>query len=421
MRSSPRAIAVALLVAAAACRTVPPAAAPPAAMWFRGNTHTHTLWSDGDDFPEMVADWYRAHGYHFVSLTDHNTLADEERWWRVPATGIGRAAYEKYRARFGDQVQERRAGDTTWVRLRRPAEYRPRLEQPGGFVFVEGEEITQYLEKRGAHMTALNLAALVPAQPGATLVEMFRRDLQQLDAQARQTGRPVVGVLNHPNFLWSQSAEDLLALDGLRFFEVYNGHPLVYTQGDALHAGNERIWDIVLAHRLARGGALLYGVATDDAHDYHPPAPERRYTGRGWVQVRATMLTPDSLMAAMQRGDFYASTGVTLADVRRDGSTLSLAIRGEPGVTYTTQFIGTRRGFDTTSVAVRDSTGRALTRRYSADVGAVLATVAGTSASYTMRGDELYVRARVVSSRAKADPAYAGELESAWTQPVRPE
>ena len=207
----------------------------------------------------------------------------------------------------------------------------------------------------------------------------------------------MVAVLNHPNFLWSQTAEDLLAVEGLRFFEVYNGHPLVNVPGDALHAGNERMWDIVLAHRLARGGAPLYGVATDDAHDYHPPAPERRYAGRGWVQVRATRLTPDSLMAAMQRGDFYASNGVTLADVRREGARLSLAIRAAPGVTYTTEFVGTRRGFDTTSVAVRDSTGRALTRRYAADVGAVLATVPGTTPSYTMRGDDT-TRARTYSS-----------------------
>lgn len=24
--------------------------------WFKGNTHTHTLWSDGDGFPDMVTD-----------------------------------------------------------------------------------------------------------------------------------------------------------------------------------------------------------------------------------------------------------------------------------------------------------------------------------------------------------------------------
>lgn len=37
--------------------------------------HTHTFWSDGDDFPEMVAEWYRKRGYHFLALSDHNVLA----------------------------------------------------------------------------------------------------------------------------------------------------------------------------------------------------------------------------------------------------------------------------------------------------------------------------------------------------------
>ena len=27
--------------------------------WWKGNIHTHSLWSDGNDFPEMIADWYK--------------------------------------------------------------------------------------------------------------------------------------------------------------------------------------------------------------------------------------------------------------------------------------------------------------------------------------------------------------------------
>jgi len=48
--------------------------------FWKGNLHTHTLWSDGDDYPEMVADWYKQHGYAFLALTDHNVLSDAERW-----------------------------------------------------------------------------------------------------------------------------------------------------------------------------------------------------------------------------------------------------------------------------------------------------------------------------------------------------
>ncbi|MCA9270952.1 MAG: hypothetical protein KDA41_20870, partial [Planctomycetales bacterium] len=38
----------------------------PPLRWFKGNIHTHSLWSDGDDFPEMIAEWYRTHDYNFL-------------------------------------------------------------------------------------------------------------------------------------------------------------------------------------------------------------------------------------------------------------------------------------------------------------------------------------------------------------------
>ena len=51
-------------------------AAGSAGRWFKGNTHTHTLNSDGDSTPDEVVRWYRDHSYHFLVLTDHNFLTD---------------------------------------------------------------------------------------------------------------------------------------------------------------------------------------------------------------------------------------------------------------------------------------------------------------------------------------------------------
>jgi predicted metal-dependent phosphoesterase TrpH len=39
--------------------------------WYKGNTHTHTLNSDGDSTPYDVVKWYREHGYNFLFITDH--------------------------------------------------------------------------------------------------------------------------------------------------------------------------------------------------------------------------------------------------------------------------------------------------------------------------------------------------------------
>ena len=68
--------------------------------WFKGNTHTHSLWSDGNDFPEMIFDWYRERGYNFVGMSDHNVLQEGEKWMdlesiRKRQKAVGRDAVSK--------------------------------------------------------------------------------------------------------------------------------------------------------------------------------------------------------------------------------------------------------------------------------------------------------------------------------------
>src|SRR5437660_7831233 len=86
--------------------------------YWKGNLHTHSFWSDGDDFPEMIADWYREQGYHFLSLSDHNVLSEGSRWMDVPDKGVKPQALEKYLARFGPLwVEQRTVKDKQQVRL----------------------------------------------------------------------------------------------------------------------------------------------------------------------------------------------------------------------------------------------------------------------------------------------------------------
>src|SRR5580765_4866366 len=67
------AISAILLAAARGPHAQPP---PQSAggRWYKGNTHTHTLNSDGDSTPDDVVRWYREHGYRFLVLSDHNFL-----------------------------------------------------------------------------------------------------------------------------------------------------------------------------------------------------------------------------------------------------------------------------------------------------------------------------------------------------------
>ncbi len=398
--------------------------ANPAARWWKGNLHTHTLWSDGDDYPEMIAAWYRDQGYHFLALSDHNVMLEGQRW--IPATErrAGGPVLAKYLQRFGTNwVEQRLRNGTNEVRLKPLAEFRPWLDEPGRFLLIPAEEITGQYLAYPVHVNATNLRDRIAPRGANSVLEVMQGSVDAVLAQRSATGQPMFPHINHPNFVWGITAEELMQVQGEQFFEVYNGHPAVHNEGDETHAGMDRVWDIVLTWRLAvLGLPPLYGLAVDDSHNYHTNAISQSNAGRGWVMVRAPHLTPEQVVKAMEAGDFYASSGITLSDVRRDGTTLRIDIATEPGVTYRTRFIGTRRGFNQNHEPLRNVAGDLLrvTHRYDDDVGEILAEVEGPSATYELTGDELYVRARIDSSKPKASPYREGETEAAWVQPVTP-
>src|SRR4029077_11032378 len=86
--------------------------------WYKGNIHTHTLWSDGDDYPEMVALWYKARGYDFLSFSDHNTIMDHERWIKAHRNLGGRVAFDKLKARFPEGWIEERVSERGELEVR---------------------------------------------------------------------------------------------------------------------------------------------------------------------------------------------------------------------------------------------------------------------------------------------------------------
>ena len=396
----------------------------PAARWWKGNLHTHSLWSDGDDYPEMIADWYKNQGYHFLALSDHNILSDHDRWVSIAKNRGGEIAFTKYVTAFGpDWVAVREAEGDKQVRLKTLKEFRGRFEEPNRFLMVQSEEITA----KNVHINATNIQELILPYTGfdpnksESVVNALQRTIDTVMDQRRRTGVPMFPHINHPNFKWALTAEELMQIDHEKFFEVYNGHPQVNNEGNEQHASTDRVWDIILTERLARlGKPPLFGLATDDSHHYHNEPKKTSRSGRGWVMVRAKSLTVEGLIAAMEAGDFYASSGVRLNDVRRENARLSLSIEAEPNVTYKTEFIGTRRGYDATNTEVNGEDGKPLrvTRRYSKDIGTVLATSTDLAPSYSLKGDEIYVRARITSSKAKPNGSIAGEFECAWTQPI---
>ena len=166
----------------------PLTAAPP--QYWKGNLHTHTLWSDGDDYPEMVVDWYKRHGYQFLALTEHNVIAEGEKWVDADSNAARQKATQKYVARFGEKWPEfRTAKDKRQVRLKPLAEFRTLFDEPGKFLLVPAEEITHSFAKRPVHMNGINLRDPIKPLDGKDAVETVRVNLRQVQDQRSKTGR----------------------------------------------------------------------------------------------------------------------------------------------------------------------------------------------------------------------------------------
>ncbi|RLS34189.1 MAG: hypothetical protein DWH81_15760 [Planctomycetota bacterium] len=389
--------------------------------WYRGNMHTHSHWSDGDDYLESIAAWYQKEGYQFLVFTDHNVLADRDHWVEIKKTKGKEAAFEKLKQQFPDWVDERMVDGRHEVRLRRYTEVAERFNKPGEYLLIQGEEISDKFQKYPIHMNVSNIKEVLTPRGGDSVAEVLQNNVDAAVAQRERTGQPMIIHLNHPNFGYAVRAEDLMRIIGERFFEVYNGHPGVNNSGDPQHAGAEAIWDIVLTKRLAELKLpVMFGIAVDDGHEYHNIPSRASEPGRGWVMVLAKELSATALIESLEAGRFYASSGVKLSRVDSSDEGLAVEVEAVPGEEYTIEFIGTRKGYNTQSEPVLDAKGEEIhtTRRYSADIGVVLATVKGPKAQYKMQGDEVYVRARVTSTAKHPNPSEVDEFQRAWVQPV---
>jgi len=393
--------------------------------WYRGNTHTHTLWSDGEAAPEYAVKWYKDRGYDFLCLSDHNILSDGsiEKW--VPVGGDSKlmpAQIAELTMLFGpDAVTMREVKGRDEMRLKTLPEIRTQFEEPGKFLLIQAEEITCLTPK--VHVGAINLREKIAPVNSSAVEKSLLEAFKAIEEQEEIFGVPMVGHLNHPNWSSGVQLQSIVPIAEAEFFEVYNGHPGVRNWGSAEHnmVNTDRIWDIVLSLRLLEDprGRFL-GLATDDTHDYFNTGPDYCNGERGWIMVLAPALDADTLVRAIESGDFYSTSGVSLESISASQASYTVAMKQEPGVTYTTQFIGTREGFDPRATPILDAEGKLVPERshtYDDRIGVVLKETTENPATYAYEGNEMYVRVKIVSSRKQENPFKPGDFETAWTQP----
>jgi len=368
--------------------------------WQKGNIHTHSLWSDGDDFPEMIIEWYKNHNYQFIALSDHNTVADTLIWYELRDRDQKNKTLEKYINRFGDWVETKMDSTRQLVRLKTFDEYKSKMEKPDSFLIIKSEEVTASFEKKPIHINVTNIQDLIEPIKGKSVLDVMQKTLDAVLTQRKELNVPMIAHINHPNFGYGIDTEDMKKLNGERFFEVYNGHPAVNNQGDEFHHDTETMWDLINIHYHKQGKPSMYGIATDDSHSYHEFSAKKSNTGRGWIMVNSKILSPSALISAMENGDFYASTGVALKKIQVDSKNLLIEILPEQGVNYEIVFIGYRKNQDEAQI---------------------LKIEKGIKATYAFKENDIFVRATIYSDVKKDSPTGTTETKKAWTQPFFPQ
>ncbi len=288
-----RAGSITLLLLASCDRAPMPAMPSPPAVasltpssFLKGQLHLHSNNSgDSETPPNEVVQWYADHGYDFIVFTDHNRVTD--------------------------------------------------LASRPGLLVIPGMEITLNVERCDppgpSPLCPLHVNALFidTAQAPAAVPEPadLRRTTVYGYGIARARSLGALAQINHPNFHWAADADTIAAVASEPLLlEVANEAIDSNNDGDTTHPSTFGIWDALLT-----AGVRVWGTATDDAHHYGDAARVRArgelaFEGdRGWVMVRAEPgANAEQLRDAMARGDFYASNGARLDDVRCDAAGLTI-------------------------------------------------------------------------------------------------
>jgi hypothetical protein len=258
-----------------------------AEVWLKGSTHVHARPSgdSSEPIPKVIA-WYEQHGYDFIVLTDHNRVSEVD-------------------------------GNT----------HGSQTVSTKGLIVFSGIELTHNPNNclpRGdasgkcrIHVNAIG----VTARPGGKLEWAERRSHQRVDMYqaailASRALKASLVQLNHPQWFWGMTPDVLteVARRGVRLVEIENSQFDKWNRGDKDHLSMEALWDAALAH-----GVTLWGVASDDAHDYETKG--KYPAGGAWVVVKARR-DPQAILDALGEGHFYASTGVVLDRAEVDAGDL---------------------------------------------------------------------------------------------------
>lgn len=261
---------------------------PEIGKFYKANLHMHTTISDGSMTPEETKEAYLKEGYSIVAFTDHEVIAPhpeltDENFIAITSTEFSATErvssdYNKNRTYHLNYY----AKDPTNIissSFQEEITVAPHLRHTTEYVT---EEMKKYHDSREYSVEHIN------------------------DMIARANREGFLVSYNHP--VWStQNYTDYADLKGIWGVEWYNTGCVRTGYPDTIQPIDD----------LLRLGERVFPLATDDAH-----GPDSAFGG--FVMVKAAKLEYTAVMDALERGDFYSSSGPLIEDLWLDGNVLHL-------------------------------------------------------------------------------------------------
>ena len=255
---------------------------PKVSRYFKANLHTHTNISDGKLTREEVKEAYKALGYQILCLTDHNTIVNHSDMNEpdfLMLTGV----------EINVNAPDRSAVDGQTYHLNLIAKKPDNLWSPSK-VFRRFPEAAEYEDKMQCEEMDLQ------CNPDS---------INAMIAKANEKGFLV--MYNHPT--WScQTYPDYAPLKGLWAMELRNTECCYLGHNE----NNFRVYKDLL-----NCGNLIFPLGTDDTHN-------PRAIGKSWIMVGAKELCYDSVIEALENGDFYMSCGPEITAIYMEGNVLKV-------------------------------------------------------------------------------------------------
>lgn len=255
---------------------------PERGTFYKANLHCHTNLSDGHLSPEEVKNLYRTHGYSIVAYTDHSLFIPHHEL--TDDTFLALAGFE---AEFNEKELFPGKRDLKSCHLCLIAGAPDIRIQPCW------NERYAYIGNAGKHWDKIRFDRNEPPFERIYSPE----GINELIRRGWEAGFFV--TYNHPS--WSlENYSDYINYEGMHAMEILNYGAEV--MGYPSYVPN--MYDDML-----RAGKRVFAVAADDNHNRFSEEDPRFDSFGGFVMIKAGELKYETIMDALFKGDFYASSG----------------------------------------------------------------------------------------------------------------